>query len=165
MDLSIEGAVIEVATGEALRLAGADGRRITVVRGAVWITYDGDRRDIVLESGADLVLNYRGGAILQALGGSALVALEDGIKIGRPELQPVAEWHPGSETDRAARRARAEAVAALLASLGAAVRRLWARLEKRFEAARTRHELHALSDYSLRDIGLRRSEIDCLTRG
>ena len=135
MDLSIEGAVITVRPGEALRLTGGNGRRITSVRGAAWVTQDGDIRDIILEGGADVVLNRSGGTILQALGGPAQVALEDGIKVARPK--PHAD---------------------------ALVARLWKYLEQRLDAARARHELRALSDHMLRDIGLRRTEIDCLIR-
>ena len=63
-----------------------------------------------------------------------------------------------------ARRARAEAVSAL--ALGAA-RTLWTqglRLRRLWAMVRTRSELHSLSDHMLRDIGVRRDQIDSLVR-
>jgi uncharacterized protein YjiS (DUF1127 family) len=63
-----------------------------------------------------------------------------------------------------ARRARAEAVSALALS---AARALWnqgLRLQRAWTVARARTELYALSDHSLKDIGLHRSQIDSLFR-
>jgi len=63
-----------------------------------------------------------------------------------------------------ARRARAEAVSALVLS---AARALWnqaLRLQRAWAVARTRSELHALSDRTLRDIGVSRGQIDSLVR-
>jgi uncharacterized protein YjiS (DUF1127 family) len=164
MDLSQTGAVITLRAGEALRLTGAEGRRISAVAGALWVTQDGDPRDIVVQDGADVLFGRTDGAVVQALGGPALVAFEDGIGLPQAgkELDPAVLDH--LEIDRRARRARAEATAWLFRELRAGLRRLWARVNSRLLAARTRHELHALSDHMLRDIGLRRSEIDCLVR-
>jgi uncharacterized protein YjiS (DUF1127 family) len=164
MDLSQSGAVITLQTGEALRLTGAEGRRISAVAGALWVTQDGDQRDLVLENGADVLLGRAEGVVVQALGGPALVAFEDGIRLPRAdqELDPAVLDHLA--IDRTARRARAEATAWLFAELRAALRRLWARVNARLAAARTRHDLYSLTDHMLRDIGLRRTEIDCLVR-
>lgn len=164
MDLSQTGAVTAVRAGEALRLSGAEGRRISAVSGALWITRDGDPRDIVVENGADLLLDRADGVVVQALGGPALVAFEDGINLSRAggELDPAVLDH--LEIDRRARRARAEATAWLLRELRAGLRRLWTRVNAKLLAARTRAELYALSDHQLRDIGLRRAEIDCRVR-
>lgn len=73
MDLSIERAVTVLQPGRPLRL---EGRRMSVVRGAVWVTQEGDPRDPVLKAGDDLVFDH-GAAIAQALDGPALVALEE----------------------------------------------------------------------------------------
>jgi uncharacterized protein YjiS (DUF1127 family) len=78
------------------------------------------------------------------------------------ELDPAAVDH--LEIDRRARRARAESTAWLLQELRAALRHLWARVNAGLLAARTRHELYALSDHTLKDIGLRRTDIGCLVR-
>ena len=164
MDLSQTGAVITIRAGEALRLTGTEDRRISAVSGALWVTQDGDTRDIVLENGQDAVLHRPDGAVVQALGGPALVAFEDGIRLPRvdTELDPAVLDH--LEIDQRARRERAEATVRLFRELRAGLRRLWARVNARLEAARTRQELYALSDHMLKDVGLRRSEIGCLTR-
>ncbi|MGH8706158.1 MAG: DUF1127 domain-containing protein [Burkholderiales bacterium] len=53
-----------------------------------------------------------------------------------------------------------ETVAAATGTL----RRWWLRRRSARAAARTREELHALSDHLLRDIGLERTRIDSLFR-
>jgi len=63
-----------------------------------------------------------------------------------------------------ARRARGEALSALVRS---AARALWnggLRLWRAWAVARTRAQLYALSDRTLKDIGLHRSQIDSLFR-
>jgi uncharacterized protein YjiS (DUF1127 family) len=63
-----------------------------------------------------------------------------------------------------ARRARGEAVSALVRS---GARALWnggLRLRRAWASLRTRSELHALSDRTLRDIGLSRTQIDSMFR-
>jgi uncharacterized protein YjiS (DUF1127 family) len=63
-----------------------------------------------------------------------------------------------------ARRARAEAVSALAVS---AARALWnqgRKLQRAWAIGRTRAQLHALNDHTLRDIGLHRGQIDWLIR-
>jgi uncharacterized protein YjiS (DUF1127 family) len=164
MDLSYAGAVMTVRSGVALRLAGTGGRRISAVSGALWVTRDGDSRDIVLENGTDLLLDRADGTVVQALGGPALVAFEDGISLARAGDALGASVPDRLEIDRRARRARAAAVAWLFRELGAAVRRLWSPVAASLQAARTRHDLHALSDHMLKDIGVRRAEIGCLVR-
>lgn len=63
-----------------------------------------------------------------------------------------------------AQRARAEAVSALAVS---AARALWnqrRKLQRAWAIERTRAQLHALNDRTLRDIGLHRGQIDSLLR-
>jgi len=164
MDLSTTGAVLTLGQGEALRLNGAGGRHISAVSGALWVTRDGDARDIILENGADVRLDQADGVVIQALGGPTLVAFEDGISLPQAgkDLDPAVIDH--LEIDQRARRARAEAASWLFQAARAGLARLWARLNDRVAAMRTRGELHALSDHMLRDIGLRRTEIDCMVR-
>ena len=63
-----------------------------------------------------------------------------------------------------ARHARAEAVSALLVSLAHALRNRGLGLYRRWVTVRTRAELYALSDRTLKDIGIHRSQIDGLFR-
>ena len=63
-----------------------------------------------------------------------------------------------------ARRDRARALSALAGSAARALRNQALRLQRAWAVVHTRTELHALSDRTLRDIGLRRSEIDSLIR-
>jgi hypothetical protein len=74
MDLSQIASGIDLAQGKALRLEDAVGRRITVLQGHVWITQDGDPRDIVLQAGEDFVIERPGLALVTPLDGGARVA-------------------------------------------------------------------------------------------
>ena len=83
MDLSPIAASIPVHSSRPVRLHNGFGRRITVIEGNVWVTQDGDPRDIVLSAGDDFRFDRRVDAIVSALGGEARIAYEDGIDIGR----------------------------------------------------------------------------------
>jgi uncharacterized protein YjiS (DUF1127 family) len=135
MDLGFGKALRTLPPGEPLRLRNAAGRRMSVVRGSVWVTQEGDRRDPVLGAGADFLFDRPGLAVVQALGGPALVALEDGI-----EPDPARRGGPRG----------------LLA-------RIAARLRRAEERARARAGLLAMSDRELADIGLRRSDVELIS--
>ena len=135
MDMSVQSAAITLQPGTVLRMRHTSPRHISLVSGILWLTRDGDRRDVVLESGDDLVLEQSGTVTLQALRGAAVVVLEEGVEPQRPRPE-----QPSF------------------------VKRLTARLARGLEGARTRAQLHALSDRTLADIGVQRMEIDCLVR-
>jgi uncharacterized protein YjiS (DUF1127 family) len=132
MDLSYGNAATRIEPDRPLAVKSALGRKLTVVKGTVWITQHRDVRDTVLEAGQDFVFDQPGSAWIQALGVPASIALEDYHAADR-RRQPLA-------------------------------RRLWRGLVRRLELARTRGELHALNDRTLADLGIRRTEIDCLVR-
>lgn len=132
MDLTYGDAVTRIEPDRPLAVKSALGRRLTVVKGAAWITQDADRRDTVLEAGQDFVFDTAGSALIQALGAPALVSLEDYQSAADRRAPPAA--------------------------------RLWRGLVGWLTSARTRAQLHALNDRTLADIGIRRSEIDCLMR-
>ena len=82
MDLSPVAASIQVHPSRPLRVRNGYGRRIAVVEGNVWLTQDGDPRDIVLRAGDDFLFDRPVPAIISALGGDARVVREDGVEIG-----------------------------------------------------------------------------------
>ena len=52
------------------------GRRVEVVSGAIWITQDGDLRDIVLQSGEAFDFDREGDALLSAFADSRYLVLD-----------------------------------------------------------------------------------------
>jgi len=177
----LEQGLVALEPGEVLRLRDAAGRHVGVVRGDVWLTQHGDQRDRVLHSGESFRLDRDGLTLVVPLGGAARVVLEEGLAAA-----PSAQAHAGQaerpivavtrdawqvhapDFEVAARRLRAEAIAAMFAGLArrlnAASYALGTALVALLQARRTAWELRALSDHILKDIGLRRDQIDCVAR-
>jgi len=65
-----------LATDQFIKLEGAVGVRISSRRGSVWITQDGDIRDVVLEPGEAFVIERAGPSIVQALEPAELAIVE-----------------------------------------------------------------------------------------
>lgn len=80
MDLSSVAGSIAVRHGQPLRLDNAQGRRISVLEGHVWITQDGDPRDVVLGAGDEYVFDRPRG-IASALDGDARIVREEGVDV------------------------------------------------------------------------------------
>jgi hypothetical protein len=81
MDLSPLTVSIPVHPSRPLHVRDGYGRRITVVAGHVWVTQDGDPRDIVLGAGDDFLFDRSAPAIISALGGDARIVGENGMHI------------------------------------------------------------------------------------
>ena len=61
--------------GQIHRLRSAAGRRVECLNGVIWITQDGDRRDIVLEAGDAFTFDRDDDVLLSALADSRYVLL------------------------------------------------------------------------------------------
>jgi len=129
---------IGLARGEPLRLQDPAGRHLSVLDGSVWVTQQGDLRDPVLGAGETFRFDRNGLALVTPLGGPAQLLLEDGLSAtpARESALPVMAW-----------------LARLASAPGRALRR-----------RQTVRELASLSDYLLRDLGLRRDQIECVAR-
>jgi len=82
MDLSQIAGSIPLHSGQPLRIENGYGRRISVLEGHVWVTQDGDPRDIVLSAGDDFRFDRRAPALVSSLDGDARIAGEDGLEYG-----------------------------------------------------------------------------------
>jgi hypothetical protein len=88
MDLNPTAASVQVHPSQPLRVRNGFGRRLTVLEGNVWITQDGDSRDIVVGAGDDFLFDRPVAAVISALGGDARVVGEDGVDIAASGATP-----------------------------------------------------------------------------
>ena len=65
-----------LAKGRIRRVHHPLGRRVECVSGALWVTQDGDPRDIVLTAGDSFAFDQRGDALISALDDSRFLLLE-----------------------------------------------------------------------------------------
>ncbi len=68
-------AATSLRSGEALHLRHALGQRIEALSGRVWITMDGDLRDIVLDAGEGFTVDRSSDVLLSAMSDAQLVVL------------------------------------------------------------------------------------------
>jgi hypothetical protein len=68
---------------QLLRVRGGIGHSIACHSGSVWVTQDGDPRDVILRAGESFTLDRPGPALVQAFQPGA-------ISIVRPEAQSIA---------------------------------------------------------------------------
>jgi anti-sigma factor RsiW len=130
--------VLSLNENEILRLTRARGTTVEVLDGCVWITEAGRERDAVVSSGARYSVGGNGLVVIGMDAGAGGVA---GISSRIAVWPPVWRW--------------------LQVRAGLIAKRFADGLEER----RTLRELEGLSDYSLRDIGVRRDQIASAARG
>lgn len=86
MEANLDTAITRLATGHVLRIEDAEGQCIAVVNGMVWVTQEGDRRDIFLSDGDTFTLDRPGTALVEAIGDTRLLMLV-GDAVERPHRQ------------------------------------------------------------------------------
>ena len=92
MDTSLTKSITKLARGEILRVDRALGQSIAVVQGMLWITQEGDRRDIFLSDGDSFVFSRRGTALAQAVTDTKLLAfVGEAAEVIEPEPESVAD--------------------------------------------------------------------------
>ncbi len=62
--------------GSIRHVHGHEGRRVELLSGSLWITQDGDSRDIVLAAGEAFDFDRRGDALLSAFADSRYLLLD-----------------------------------------------------------------------------------------
>ncbi len=67
---------LSIAKGRVRRVPSPLGRRIECLSGVIWVTQDGDRRDIVLEAGEAFEFDRTRGVLVSALKDSRYLLLE-----------------------------------------------------------------------------------------
>ena len=72
MNIHLNTSPVCLARRQAVTLTQAKGSEIRCLRGSLWITQDGDPRDIVLEAGESFTVDRRGPAIVWALRASSV---------------------------------------------------------------------------------------------
>lgn len=102
MTLPSPAPCVVLARGELLNLDGVRGARIVSRCGTVWITQDGDLRDIVLQKGEAFELDRATPAIVQAFEPST-VCIEAGTHARRPDDRSWT-WRWGAAARRLASR-------------------------------------------------------------
>jgi hypothetical protein len=76
MDARFNARLATLDRGEFLRLDRAHGHTVAVCGGAVWLTQDGDERDVFLRANERFVLEERGHVLIEALAPTQLLVLE-----------------------------------------------------------------------------------------
>ena len=69
-------AAIHLHKGEIHRLHNGLGQRIEALSGALWVTIDNDRRDIILSGGEGFRVDDSGDALISALDDARFVLLD-----------------------------------------------------------------------------------------
>jgi hypothetical protein len=72
MDIRIDDSCFDLREHQIMRLDDATGTEIVCLRGEIWLTQDGDLRDVVLSAGDRFTLDSNGVALVSALRASSV---------------------------------------------------------------------------------------------
>lgn len=162
---------VVIRRGEVLRIGAISGRHLEVLRGAVWLTQDWDRHDHVLCAGKHSHFDRSGRVLAMSLGGDAEIVLEEGpsLESSQNSQTPDTKRNYIAVLLRKVRRALSGALSQVFPKFVSSLKFNWSRLAKFLSATQqtqeTRRELCRLSDRMLRDIGMRRDQIECASNG
>jgi hypothetical protein len=81
--------VLELADGDLVEVHDGHGATLRVTKGALWITQEHDRRDIVLRAGDVWTVERQGLTLLQAQGATVLCAVGTDAVFARPGGRPI----------------------------------------------------------------------------
>ena len=101
----LRSSILWLGPDQLLELRDAQGRMLTTVIGTLWMTQDGDPRDVVIGPGDSRRIERDGVTLAQTLDGAAYVLIEDSVDArvihadGRSEV--VSRAAPATTTERA----------------------------------------------------------------
>ena len=78
----LDRAAITLHKADVFRLGAARGRRIEALRGRLWVTLDGDPRDIVLDPGEGFSVDRDSDVLISPLRGDVHFVLLDPVHAG-----------------------------------------------------------------------------------
>ncbi len=97
MDSTLTQVITRLSTGEILRIDDAQGQSIVLVKGMLWVTQEGDVRDVFLSDGDSFAFDRPGTALAQAITDTSLIALvDDSAEVIEP-ASPVSGAEPGED--------------------------------------------------------------------
>lgn len=76
MDTDFKYALRDLPAGNVVPVRNARGKGVAVVQGHVWITQDGDPRDVFIGAGQSFVFDRPGLALVQAIEASRLAVFD-----------------------------------------------------------------------------------------
>jgi hypothetical protein len=76
MKLLVGESKLALERDQMVTLRGGNGVRIACVTGALWVTQEQDRTDVILEAGQSLVVDHSGLTVIMALGAATLRVCE-----------------------------------------------------------------------------------------
>ena len=73
---------ITLARGGLWRVSAGRGQQVLCLDGTLWLTQEGDPRDVVLEAGEQALIERDGLSVVSALSDSRFVLLHDAASLG-----------------------------------------------------------------------------------